>query len=226
MTAIVNQFFILHAPVIIAAAVITLHILGYLAEKYLSAGSSPAVWAGVAIIDAAFAYKCGQLVQTAFRDSLTQLNNRHYLAAAIGERLAKLKKSGADVSLLMIDIDNFKQINDSHGHGAGDAVLRQVAALLKANIRKDDFAIRWGGEEFLIVLAGLDRDNACRFADRLRAAVESSRFGVGADGLAAAVTISVGVASAPAGADLATLTDLADEALYKAKQTKNIVAAK
>lgn len=218
----IDRLFILHAPVLLAAAVISLHLLGYLAEKHLTAGLSPAVWTGVALIDAALAYKCGRLVQTAFKDSLTQLNNRHFLAAAFRGR----KKSAAAVSLLMIDIDNFKQINDTRGHGAGDAVLRQVADLLKASIRKDDLAIRWGGEEFLIILAGTGRDSAYRFADRLRSAVESRRFGTGGGGRPVDVTISVGVASAPAGADLETLARLADDALYQAKRTKNFVVTK
>ena len=180
------------------------------------------VWGLVAAVDAFLALQCGRLVQVAFQDNLTALSNRHYFAAAVGARLAKLKKAGVDISLLMIDIDDFKQINDTYGHSAGDAVLRQFAALLKANVRKDDIAVRWGGEEFLLILPGADKADAYRFADRFRAAVERHRFADRGD--LPPVTVSIGVTAAAASSlDLDALTKLADEALYRAKQTKNIV---
>lgn len=182
---------------------------------------SPAIWLCVAAIDVAFAYRCGVLVQAAFKDNLTALYNRHYFAAALAGWKGRGRENGAGVALLMIDIDDFKQINDTHGHGMGDAVLRQLAALLRAGIRKDDAAIRWGGEEFLVILAGTDKTSAGLFAERLRATVERHRFGQEKDTVA--VTISIGIAAAAATADLEQLTRLADDALYRAKRTKNTV---
>lgn len=215
------DYFITHASGIIVLSVTLLHLLGFLAERYLAGGVSPAVWLCVGAIDAAFAYRCGVLVQAAFKDSLTALHNRHYFAAAIAGRKGGGRESGAGIALLMIDIDDFKHINDTHGHGMGDTVLRQLAALLTAGIRKDDAAIRWGGEEFLVILAGADKTNAGLFAERLRAAVERHRFGHGQNTVA--VTVSIGIAAAAAAADLEQLTRLADEALYRAKRTKNTV---
>lgn len=215
-----GDYFITHASAIIALSVTLLHILGFLAERYLTGGVSAAVWVCVGVIDAAFAYRCGVLVQAAFKDSLTALHNRHYFAAAIAGRTGGGRKSGAGIALLMIDIDDFKHINDRHGHDVGDTVLRQLAALLTASIRKADAAIRWGGEEFLIILADTDKTSAGLFAERLRATVERHRFAHGQDDIS--VTVSIGIAAA-ATADLEQLTRLADEALYRAKRTKNTV---
>lgn len=181
------------------------------------------MWVCVGAIDAVFAYRCGVLVQAAFKDNLTALHNRHYFAAAFADRARGGRKSGAGIALLMIDIDDFKHINDRHGHGVGDAVLRQLAALLTASIRKDDAAIRWGGEEFLVILSDTDKTSAGLFAERLRSTVERHRFGQGPDNVS--VTVSIGIAAAAATADFEQLTRLADEALYRAKQTKNSVVS-
>ncbi|MDT8902427.1 GGDEF domain-containing protein [Selenomonadales bacterium 4137-cl] len=162
------------------------------------------------------------MVQTAFKDNLTALYNRHYFAAAIAGRVGR-GSTGNEAALLMIDIDDFKQINDKHGHAMGDAVLRQLADLLRASIRKNDAAIRWGGEEFLVFLTGADKNSARLFAERLRATVERHPFGQ--DPHTVAVTVSIGIAAATATADLEQLIRLADDALYRAKQTKNKVIA-
>jgi diguanylate cyclase len=221
VVGIVTQYFITNASFIIPCTVLILHLAGFLAERYITNDSSPAVWAAVAAVDAAFAYKCSLLVKAAFRDNLTALYNRNYFTAAIAGRRGGEGDGGEAVSLLMIDVDDFKQINDTYGHGVGDAVLRQLAALLKANLRKNDAAVRWGGEEFLVFLAGADQASAGLLAERIRAAVAGHRFGHGQHTLA--VTVSIGIASAAAAADIDRLTRLADEALYCAKQTKNAI---
>ena len=138
--------------------------------------------------------------------------------------------SGQPLALVAIDIDHFKQINDSLGHGVGDLVLRALAARLSDGFRDVDTIARVGGEEFAVILRGLDRDGAYQVADRVRAAIAAHPInpGGGYKGGPVAVTVSMGVAViAPDAATIPALMDAADRALYGAKQTgrNRVVAA-
>jgi two-component system cell cycle response regulator len=119
---------------------------------------------------------------------------------------------------LLFDVDHFKQVNDVHGHDAGDDVLRELAARTIKSVRSVDLAVRWGGEEFLVVMPETDLPNATAVAERLRAAVAKELFTMKSSGGKLAVTISVGVAAIIAGSDHRDrLLKRADDALYSAK---------
>jgi len=159
-----------------------------------------------------------ELGEKAYTDTLTGLNNR----LAIREYLQKTDRCLADhprqMAILMVDIDHFKAVNDNHGHAAGDVVLAQVAAVLKASLREGDFLGRFGGEEFLIVLPDVGAGQARSVAQRLRSTVAASSTAVD-DGTHVRVTISIGLALASR-SDRKSTQDLlraADNALYGAK---------
>ena len=158
----------------------------------------------------------GQLKEQVDRDHLTGLYNRRYLAATIDRELARCARDDAPISAMMIDIDHFKRINDTHGHPAGDEVLKAVAAVLTQALRAGDIACRYGGEEFLLLLPGMPLAAAkARAQDICR---QVGTLNMSADGVALQVCVSVGVAEAPQNAtDAASLIRQADAALYRAK---------
>ena len=157
------------------------------------------------------------LRQEATHDSLTGLLNRHAILGVLQIELERASRERLPLSILMADLDNFKQINDSHGHLSGDAVLREGAARMNSSIRRYDSLGRYGGEEFLFVLPGCTSEGGLAQAERLRLAFDSQPFRVGEQSLT--VTCSVGVASRTAGLTVTTdeLIRDADVALYAAK---------
>jgi diguanylate cyclase (GGDEF)-like protein len=156
-------------------------------------------------------------------DGLTGLLNRRAWDEAFHREVARRERQGGSLSLLMIDIDHFKRINDTLGHSAGDAALRKVAALLRSQVRAMDVLGRVGGEEFAIVLTNCGADLALDRAEQIRALIEdAARYWPEAE---LAVTVSIGAAAIPEqAADAGQLMNLADDALYAAKaQGRNIV---
>jgi len=150
-------------------------------------------------------------------DPLTGIANRQAVLTRVEEELARASRYKRQLSVIIVDLDHFKRLNDSHGHLAGDIILRNVAQLLAANVRAVDLAGRYGGEEFLIVLPETDPDAAASLAEKLRRIVGGSEVRL-ADGEAATVTLSAGVAGGPG--DVLKLDALirdADAALYSAK---------
>ena len=141
-------------------------------------------------------------------DALTGALNRHGLALAFPE--------AAVLSVAMADVDHFKPVNDAHGHAAGDEVLRAVARLLSSVLRAGDAVVRYGGEEFLLILPGIDLHRAGHVAERARKAVEECTLDVG--GAPVRVSISLGVAERSPGEPRDRLIERADQALYAAKQ--------
>ena len=157
-----------------------------------------------------------QLQEMAIRDPLTGLYNRRYLDDALERELQRAQRQGYPVSVLVIDIDHFKQLNDVHGHQAGDAVLTALASELHQSVRADDLACRWGGEEFVLVLPTMSIEAAAERAEVLRGAIEAKTVRYRETDLVA--TISVGAAVFPAHARGARdLLGAADNALYRAK---------
>ena len=157
-----------------------------------------------------------QLEELAIHDGLTGLYNRRYLDDALERELARAQREGHPVSIALIDLDNFKLLNDTYGHQAGDAVLRYVSAMLSEQVRSSDIACRWGGEEFVLVLPNMPLSAAAERADgwRERFGGAGVRFGE----FTLHTTLSVGVAAYPDQGTLpAQLLRAADEALYRAK---------
>jgi diguanylate cyclase (GGDEF)-like protein len=154
-------------------------------------------------------------------DALTGLLNRSHLEHAGGELVALAQRAERPISCLMIDLDHFKAVNDTYGHAAGDAVLAEAAARFSRAVRRSDLLVRYGGEEFLVLLPDTDATGAVTMARRLRDSLEVAPIVYsepGHDPVAIAVRASVGVASwRQAEADVAALVALADKALYRAK---------
>jgi len=152
------------------------------------------------------------LVNMAMRDQLTNLFNRHYLLETANHRVAKAMRDNFSISVLMMDIDHFKSINDTYGHPAGDTVLKALARVLKQECRDEDIVSRFGGEEFVVFLDDCDAQTAERIAERVRAKIETSRPE------SIEVTISIGVAELKNGKEgFADLIKRADDAMYQAK---------
>jgi diguanylate cyclase (GGDEF)-like protein len=150
--------------------------------------------------------------QLAAVDPLTGLANRRTAIDVLKRELQQAERYGTTVSVVALDIDHFKAVNDAHGHQVGDAVLRDIGDLLHAHAREIDHVIRWGGEEFLIVAPGTSHPAAVRMAERFRRTLEDAHPG-GQD-----VTATFGVAEHEAGEDLDRLLFRADQLLYLAKQ--------
>lgn len=159
-----------------------------------------------------------ELHRLAIVDGLTQLHNRRYLLEFLDRELARARRHARPLSVLLFDIDKFKAVNDTYGHLAGDAVLREVSGRLKPTVRREDLLTRYGGEEFCVVLVETDRPQAVGAGERIRRTVEATAFEF--EGEFLPVTVSVGVATADE--QHATPDDLlqaADTHLYTAKRT-------
>jgi diguanylate cyclase (GGDEF)-like protein len=150
-------------------------------------------------------------------DSLTGLANRRSLEETLRVELARAARFDNSVCLVLADLDDFKQVNDRHGHPVGDEVLKAFASALRATVRGSDVAGRWGGEEFALVLSGADSAGGARLAERARVTIEERRLSA-PDGSELSVTASFGVASFPDSRELGELLAAADSALYAAKR--------
>ncbi len=165
------------------------------------------------------------LVSSALRDSLTRLFNKRYLLERLDSELKFSRRHGAALSLLMLDVDHFKQINDTRGHLAGDAVLANLATVLMKAVRNEDVVARFGGEEIAVILRATPIEPATLLADRLRVLVE--RTVTKHQGLDLRATVSIGISGFPSTkADtIEELMEAADRALYRAKhQGRNRVS--
>lgn len=152
----------------------------------------------------------------ALTDALTGLCNRRAFDAELTRRTAEFQRYGKTFCLLMLDIDHFKQFNDTHGHLAGDEVLRLVGATLKATVRTPDFVARYGGEEFAIIMPQTSLTEAQRGGERVRLAIEQAQCVF--EDKTLRVTASIGLTQVAVGQSVPTLIHCADEALYRAKQ--------
>jgi two-component system cell cycle response regulator len=156
-------------------------------------------------------------MEAAVVDSLTGLNNRRYLDSHLAAMVGQAAAAGRPLSLMALDIDHFKRVNDTWGHAAGDDVLRGFAARVKSAIRGVDLMCRLGGEEFVVVMPDTAQDVALRVAERVRAIVEATPFVIEDGRRPVAVTVSVGLAERGRDADASAMLRRADEALYRAK---------
>jgi diguanylate cyclase (GGDEF)-like protein len=158
------------------------------------------------------------LHEQATHDGLTGLWNRTSILDTLHKEIARSAREFTFLSVLMADLDHFKQINDTYGHFAGDAVLRESAQRMTANIRRYDALGRYGGEEFLVVLPGCDEAGSLAQAERLRECISDHPFAVAADNLRVTCSLGACCTYAPDLTQTDTLLRFADEALYQAKR--------
>jgi len=160
----------------------------------------------------------------AHTDQLTQTGNRAALLNSLQRELDLARRYDAPLSIILLDVDHFKSINDNFGHDIGDAVLRSVARSIKESVRRSDILFRYGGEEFVILLSNTSKDGAVNLAERIRSAVETSSCGIHDPSLH--VTLSLGVATLLPGETHLDLLRRADQVMYLAKRNgRNRVAA-
>lgn len=157
-----------------------------------------------------------RLHQGASKDPLTGLYNRRCFYDRMNYEMEKMKRTKLPLSLALIDIDNFKAINDTFGHLEGDRVLVQLAGIFKAQARSGDTIVRWGGEEFSMILPETDKNGAMALAERVRGLVEDSDW-------KHIVTVSVGITTVCQECEAEKIMSITDRALYKAKERKNMV---
>ena len=160
------------------------------------------------------------LMEVATMDVLTRIPNRRATQSFLEKELSRLQRNQGEFSVLLIDIDNFKQVNDRWGHAVGDYVLVKTAGIFQSIIRKHDWVGRWGGEEFLIILPG--PCDAGLLAERVRSEIADSEYSHGAASFG--ITVSIGVACAQHSDQIDEILKNADQALYTAKLTKNTVS--
>ena len=159
-----------------------------------------------------------ELRERANKDLLTMLPNRPAISATLEQEISRCHRDRRTVGIILLDIDHFKKINDTYGHFAGDAVLRETAARLRGNMRPYDQVGRYGGEEFLVVLPNCDLEQAKNQAERMRHKLQTAAMQV--DGTELFVSASFGVTvSVPSERDPSLFVRVADEALYRAKAT-------
>ena len=154
-----------------------------------------------------------ELTKLAMTDQLTGLYNRHSLFDIGPKYLSDAKRHQFSVSLLVIDLDHFKHVNDNHGHGVGDIVLKEIGKVLKQNCRIEDFVARFGGEEFVMLFSHCDIDFALTKAENIRMSIEEATPND------LIITASIGAAAFAEGDDFESLFDKADKAVYEAKET-------
>lgn len=180
----------------------------------------------VKIGEVIFKYLSGDNIEAAYHeeiyrltieDGLTRISNKRYLDEFLDREFARSKRYGRPLSVMMIDIDHFKKVNDVHGHLAGNAILAEVADLLRPRIRRDECFARYGGEEFCVVMPESMAEGAARYAEIIRIMVDAHSFIF--EGKRIPVTVSIGVAAKSRSMNSAAeLIDAADQCLYKAKQ--------
>jgi two-component system cell cycle response regulator len=166
-------------------------------------------------------------LEMAITDQLTGLHNRRYMSRHLDALMNNAKKNGRPLAFVIMDIDFFKQVNDTYGHDIGDEVLKEFASRISANVRGIDLACRYGGEEFVVAMPDTDMAFAYNIAERLRQSIETTPVRISRDPGSLKITISIGIAQAEGEGDTAeSLLHRADQALYRAKRTgRNKVVA-
>jgi len=167
-------------------------------------------------------------LEMAITDQLTGLHNRRYMSRHLDTLVDNAKRNGKALAFVIMDIDFFKSVNDTHGHDIGDEVLKEFAGRIAANVRGIDLACRFGGEEFVVVMPDTDVEFAYSVSERLRKSIETTPFKISRAPGALNLTISIGIAGSEGESDTAqALLHRADQALYRAKRSgrNKVVAA-
>lgn len=180
----------------------------------------------LALADALEEDAATRMYESTVRDAVTSVHNRRYLEERLAAEISFAERHEDTLAVMLIDVDNFKHINDEHGHHVGDAVLRVVAAAIQRILRPEDLLARYGGDEFVVLARRITRENACIMAERIRAHVQDLEF---PEVLAVRVTVSIGLtAVAPAleRCEPSQALTVADTAMYEAKRRgRNCVVA-
>ncbi|HZW83353.1 MAG TPA: GGDEF domain-containing protein [Candidatus Deferrimicrobium sp.] len=217
MKRLIIRFF----PFLVVAINLTIWVCAYLLDKFTNLPEE-VVWLPFAFIQGLVGFTFGVLVKRlhkgVYQDELTGLKNRRYFFSKLKEEIERVNRTKSPVSLVLIDVDDFKLVNDRYGHTEGDKVLISLAKILKQHSRTIDTPARWGGEEFAIILPETTKNGAMVFAERLRGTVEQYKF-------SCKITISVGVATSNSHVGINDFTMMADKALYQAKEQKNTIVA-
>lgn len=170
-----------------------------------------------------FAYDYLAAQNESFLDELTGLHNQRYLPIVLEHEISRAKREGTPFTLLFLDIDYFKMVNDGRGHWVGSRLLVELGKVLKGQVRACDYCFRYGGDEFIVLLGNAGSDDAVRVAERIRKSIEEKTFTV--EGHNLNLTVSIGLASYPQHAQTAAgLIQIADQAMYYGKRkSRNIV---
>jgi len=211
--------------ILVEFIVLLLYHRGFLSIPYSSETIRQAFFSFVIVCILAFSYEyirelqANQLKKVAAIDKLTKAYNRSKIAEVLEHEIEMARRYKIDLSLIMFDLDHFKEINDSYGHQVGDSVLEKVADIIRATIRKTDYFGRWGGEEFVMLLPQTNLEGAKILAKRTAGSIENCKFdGVGK------VTASFGLTEFRPGDDIDKLIKRVDDALYKAKNSgRNLI---
>lgn len=208
------------APVILPVTGVALVICLFFVHSYLSDNLQWMFWPILLLVSVISGVVMGVIIkrlhQGASKDPLTGLYNRRCFYDRMNYEMEKMKRTKSPLSLALIDIDNFKAINDTYGHLEGDRVLVKLAGIFKAQARSADTIVRWGGEEFAMILPETDKNGAMACAERVRKLVEGSDWKY-------IVTVSVGITTVCQEQCAEKIISITDRALYKAKERKNTV---
>lgn len=158
------------------------------------------------------------MADLAMYDGLTKLLNHRMFYILLEQEVARMRRHNKSLSLLMLDIDHFKRVNDSHGHVAGDVILAGIGSVISRQVRNIDSVCRYGGEEIAVILPETGGEGAAQVAERIRSTIEGHCFDIG-QGQSIGITVSIGVASLPSQeVSVEKLVAMADKALYEAKE--------
>lgn len=195
----------------------------YILDKYTSL--EWLMWPVNTLILMFLGYFIGKFIKNmhirVYMDSLTGLLNRGYFYFRMNNEIDNMSNKKMCLSLAMIDIDDYKLINDKYGHLEGDKVIKSIADILKQNIRENDAAIRWGGDEFTLIFPSTDKEDAYKIAERVRSVIELHEYSI--NDISYNVTVSIGVYSINEKVNIEEFLSNVDTALYKAKIRKNSV---
>ena len=210
------------APAVLAITGFIFSLCIYIIARFSPSGTGLLLWGaltlGQAFSGLLFGLRIKRLHNNSNSDALTGLQNKRCFYNRLAYEMGRLKRVKTAVSIVLIDVDNFKSINDIYGHVEGDRVLLELANIFKAHARAKDTVTVWGGDEYAIILPDTDIHGAEAFAERIRSEVEKHNFPY-------KVTISVGITCTVKEDDVEKLMVLADRALYRAKETKNKVVS-
>lgn len=215
------QAFCRYAPLILAGLGTLVGLAGFYLYMFCRVNYEHWLWIGATVLQGMAGFTCGRLIQklsiSSHTDYLTGLWNRRYFYIRLEEEESRATRKKTPLCIAMIDVDDFKKVNDTFGHAVGDVIISELAAVMKKSVRGTDIVTRWGGDEFAIIFSETTLQDALEVTERIRHKVEekfSSAYGI---------TTSAGIISLELGQDVKDLLIRADKALYKAKTQKNSV---